>query len=96
MTKSILQTKKECYLCHTTQDLHLHHVYGGGNRKVSDREGFTVWLCAKHHNMSGFSVHFNKAMDYYLKAECQAQYEKTHSRAEFMALIGKNYRGEQL
>ncbi|MEG1662526.1 MAG: hypothetical protein RR338_00915 [Clostridia bacterium] len=90
--KSILQKEKCCYACGRIDGLHLHHIYGGAaNRKISDKNGFTVYLCAYHHNMSNFGVHFDKRLDLILKKECQREYEKTHSRKEFMALIGKNY-----
>lgn len=48
--KSILQTNKECYVCKTTYNLHLHHIcYGVANRKISDKNGFVVYLCQYHH-----------------------------------------------
>ncbi len=28
-----------------------------------------------------------------LRKKCQAKFEETHTRAEFMAIIGKNYLG---
>ena len=90
--KSIIQNNKECYFCHTTLNLHCHHVYGGvANRKISEKNGFKVWLCARHHNMSNESVHFNHEMNLELKRLCQKEYEKTHTREEFMRKIGKNY-----
>lgn len=89
--KSILQTEKKCYVTGATNSLHLHHIYPGKNRKISDQNGFTVWLRSDWHNMSGYGVHFNKELDLHLKQECQRKYEETHTREEFMALIGKNY-----
>lgn len=90
--KSIMQTEKRCYVCGTTYGLHEHHIFfGTGNRKVSERNGFKCWLCGRHHNLSEEGVHFNRQLDLRLKMECQAEYEKHHSRGEFMALIGKNY-----
>ena len=92
MAKSILQDEKCCWFCETTLDIHLHHIYyGTGNRKISDKHGFTAYLCAKHHNMSNNSVHFNKEMDLTLKRACQAKFEQAHSREEFVRLIGRNY-----
>ena len=64
---------------------------GWGNRAVSDREGFVIWLCAKHHNMSEYGIHFNKDVDLEVKQDVQRMYEETHSRDEFMKLIGRNY-----
>lgn len=90
--QSILQSEKYCWVCGTTYNLHKHHIYGGGNRKTSDQNGFWVWLCAKHHNMSNAGVHFNKELDNTLKMVCQQEFERTHTRKEFMDRIGKNYR----
>ena len=52
MMNSIIQSKKECYVCHRQGVLHKHHVFGGSNRKNSERYGMTVWLCPADHNMS--------------------------------------------
>ena len=92
--KSIIQDKKECYFCHTTQNLHDHHIYFGKNRKISEQNGFKVWLCGRHHNMSNSGVHFDYPKDIYLKQLCQSVYEQAHTRKEFMQLIGKNYLGD--
>lgn len=91
MGKSILQDKKECYICGGTENLHEHHIFGGRNRKISERYGFKVWLRADWHNMADYGVHANRDLDLFLKMCCQKKFEETHTRAEFMALIGKNY-----
>lgn len=91
-TPSILQKDKKCLVCGDTVGLHLHHVYRGyANRKISDKLGFVVWLCGKHHNLSNDGVHFNKDLDLMIKKACQREYEKTHTRDEFMNHIGRNY-----
>jgi len=89
--KSILQEKKQCLICGKQTNLHLHHIYHGGNRQISDKNGFTCWLCAEHHNMSNYSVHLNAKLDLEIKEICQIEFEKTHTRQEFTKLIGKNY-----
>ena len=43
--------------------------------------------------MSNSGVHFDYPKDIYLKQLCQSIYEQTHTRKEFMQLIGKNYLG---
>ena len=88
--KSIIQSKKECYFCHKTS-VHKHHIYFGGNRKVSDKNGFTVYLCPEHHNLSNYSVHRDIEIDRTLKRLCQTEYEKTGTREEFIKLINRNY-----
>ena len=41
--------------------------------------------------MSDNGIHFNKELDLKIKKLCQKKYEETHSREEFIKLIGKNY-----
>lgn len=91
MKKSILQEEKECYITGSKINLHLHHIYPGSNRKISDREGFFIWLRADWHVGQMYSVHENADLMIRLKQECQKKYEETHSREEFIRLIGRNY-----
>lgn len=91
--ESILQIGKRCFVCGVAYGLHCHHIYGGANRKNSEAYGFKVYLCGKHHNLSNEGVHFNKALDLQLKELCQRTFEETHTREEFMRIIGKNYIG---
>ena len=92
--KSILQKKKRCLICHTEQDLHCHHVWEGtGRRKISDKYGLTVWLCAKHHNMSDEGVHFNRDLDLALKEAAQKKAMEHYgwTTEDFIKIMGKNY-----
>lgn len=79
---------KHCYICTERgikdvpkQDL--HEVYGGSNRKRSIENGLVVPLCRQCHE------------DYtileWLKKFVQLEFEENHTRAEFIALIGKSY-----
>lgn len=90
--QSILQKEKECFMCGRTVGLELHHMFfGTANRKISDKHGFTVWLCACHHRDGRVSAHRDRDVDLTLKKLCQKAYEEKHSREEFMGLIGRNY-----
>lgn len=90
--KSILQSEKQCYLTGETCPLHKHHIFfGRGLRKISEENGFWVYLLPRLHNMSNDGVHFNRELDLKLKRACQKKYEEKHTREEFMALIGRNY-----
>ena len=93
MVKSILQDEKKCYITGQTNNLHLHHIYRGVNRKISDKHGFVVYLAGWLHNQSDEGVHGKKGkeLDLMLKRHCQMKFEETHSREEFMAIIGRNY-----
>lgn len=94
MSKSILQKKKECYMCGKTQGLHDHHIYMGKNREISEAYGFKVLLCVAHHTSGDYAVHggkYGKLLDDTLKKDCQKKFEENHSREEFVGLIGRNY-----
>lgn len=89
---SILQREKKCYITGATTNLHRHHIYfGNPNRKISEKNGFWVWLRADWHNGASYGVHFDRSLDLELKRACQSAYERTHTREEFIRLIGKNY-----
>lgn len=95
--KSIIQNKKECFVCKATYNLHLHHIFfGTANRKISDKNGFTVYLCQYHHEGT-FGVHGKEGnkLNLYLKRICQKEYEKDHTREEFIRLIGQSYIEEE-
>jgi hypothetical protein len=93
--KSILQDEKACILTGRTDSLHAHHVYGGPNRRVSQENGFWVWLTYDMHNGNDpAAVHNNpnNGNDLLLKQWCQRAYEESgHSREEFISLIGRSY-----
>lgn len=86
--KSIISNEKKCFICGAEQNIEYHHIYSGANRKISDKHGFTVYLCSQCH----LEVTDNKNWkDGYLKALCQAAFESKNSRETFMKLIGRNY-----
>mgnify|MGYP007101833209 CR=1 FL=1 len=38
MSKSIIQKNKECYITHSTYNLHKHHIFEGtANRQLSEK-----------------------------------------------------------
>lgn len=54
----------ECFLCRRFAPLERHHIYGGSNRKNSEKYGLVVCLCHACHNEPPFGIHHNKeAMD---------------------------------
>ena len=73
-----------CYYCNNAKEkLDMHEVYGGSNRQRSMKYGLCVPLCRKCHS--------NELVIRDLKKWCQREYEKTHTREEFINIIGKNY-----
>ena len=72
MKKSILQDEQKCYITGQTNNLHLHHIYRGVNRKISDKLGFVVYLAGWLHNQSDEGVHGKNGheLDMMLKRHC--------------------------
>lgn len=96
---SILQEKDgRCYLCMKLHDdysfkfTQIHHVYfGRGRRAVSEAEGFKVYLCPEHHTEGAEAVHRNHDTCLMIQRDMQREYERKHSRRQFMRLTGKSY-----
>jgi len=91
MSNSLISMSKKCYVCGTTFNIHKHHIYMGANRNNSEKIGAWVYLCATHHNGSSAGVHYNHKLDLELKQLAQREFEKSHSRDDFMKIIHKNY-----
>ena len=49
----------KCYICGRTRWIEHHHVYGGANRKLSEKYGLVVPLCHRCHNEPPDGVHHN-------------------------------------
>lgn len=87
--KSILQKEKEyCYLCgqlpnYMDGPLEEHHVFGGANRKKSEKYGLKVYLHAfKCHREGKRSVHRNKDTRLLIQTDAQRTFEKAHGDRE--------------
>jgi len=93
--KSIIQSKKECFICRVNYDfetitgLHEHHIFEG---KQSEKYGLKIWLCHRHpiSNLR-YSIHYQNQLDLELKQLTQKKFEKTHSREEFIEHFIKSY-----
>lgn len=105
MAKSIMQNRKECYLCRKefnqsgiyydlpSTGLHKHHcIFGMGNRKLAEHYGLWVYVCERrHHEHGAESPHESREVRYELAADAQREFEKTHTRKEFTDIFGRNY-----
>ena len=93
--KSIIQTDgKGCYLCGKTVDLECHHVFGGvANRRISEKYGLKVWLCAGCHRGTD-GAQYNKEINVRLKQEAQKAFVNEHGLKMWMDLFRKNYTGD--
>ena len=89
--RSIISEEQECYICGSTQWLECHHLYGGANRKNSEKYGLKVNLCHDCHNEPPNGVHFNKKRMDWLRAEGQKKFNEVYPDLDFRQIFGKNY-----
>ena len=92
--QSIIQENRECYVCKTTNNLHLHHIIFGQNRKKADEDGLVVYLCREHHEgtigVHGIRGHnLDKRLKEIAELEWLRYYNKT--KEDFIARYHKNY-----
>lgn len=74
----------KCEYCGKYSDkLDPHEVYGGSNRKRSIKYKFVKLICRECHS--------DEKIIEQLRIDVQKEYEKTHTRAEFIAIVGKSY-----
>ena len=92
---SIMHDGESCYICGRNgcgDPLEWHHVFGGANRKLSEKYGLKVRLCGKRcHNGGKESVHINADVRHALQEEAQIKFEETYTDENFFVLFGKNY-----
>lgn len=69
-----------------------HHVFGGSNRKKSEKYHFVAPLRPDLHPNGVFAGEHAKEVDLYLKQKAQAYYEEhIGSREDFIKEFGKSY-----
>lgn len=99
-TPSLLQGdipdgEEVCYITGLEVHCEFHHVLGGTKirRKRSEAIGAWVWVTPEeHHKLHDTPEGMEKLKE--LRKECQTEFEKTHTRKEWMGLFHKNYRDE--
>ena len=104
-SKSVFpQAEGECFLCARLESrpiyhkyLERHHIYYGRDHYMAEVYGFTINLCAHHHRGDADgdkdAVHRRDKNDYddYIKRWAQFEYEKTHTRDEFLSIFGRSW-----
>lgn len=91
--KSIIQKNKICFITGDIYNLHKHHIFGGANRNLSEKDGLYVYLRADYHNMSDKGVHHNRQLDLKLKKIAQKKWQEFYNKTseDFIKRYGKNY-----
>lgn len=91
--KSIVENNPAecCYLCGRMGYLERHHIFGGPNRKLSEKYGLTVHLCRSCHQDSKEGVHFNREKREHLHRIGQQAFEERYPDLSFRGIFGINY-----
>lgn len=76
----------KCFICGRPKE-DIHEIYGGGNRKMSMRNGFCVPLCRQCHQLATLNYGLNMR----LKMICQEKFEENGTREQFLSIIHKSY-----
>jgi len=87
------------YATGRTGRIEIHHVFGGFNRKRSEKFGFVVPLLAEEHPNGAFCTLPSEEriqLDYWLKSECQRLFlEGGGTREEWYSEFGRFYDMEE-
>ena len=108
MSKSIIPTQKECYICRylaapqgyygalPSAGLHKHHImFGIANRKKSEHFGLWVYLCVPHHEYGPDAVHSNRDVRIFLCQIGQQVFAQKYSHEKYMQEFGRDWMCEQ-
>ncbi len=82
---------EQCELCKRWAHLEEHHVYGGPNRKISDKWGMVARLCPSCHRTGKGNVTDDYAESLKLKKKYQAIFEERYPDLSFLKIFGRSY-----
>ena len=87
---------RRCFICQRNRHaggLERHHIFGGANRKLSEKYGLVVYLCHYCHNEPPYGVHHNKKTAEMLHryGQKKAMKEQGWQLETFIEVFGKNY-----
>lgn len=87
---------RKCFLCERSETsanrLEVHHLFGGANRKLSEKYSLTVTLCHACHNEPG-GAHYDSSIALFLHqyGQRKAMQENNWDEQTFREIFGKNY-----
>lgn len=97
MESIIQKDKTHCFICGMNTNLEpldCHHVFGGANRKKSEKYGLKVYIHhSRCHIFGENSVHKNAQVDHAVKRVMQKKAMAHYGWRvdEFIKIFGKNY-----
>lgn len=96
-----MMEERTCWLCGRNgagDPLDVHHIFGGANRKLSDRFGLTVYLCHERCHIFGPEAAHRSgetAERLHRYGQEKAMREQGWNREQFRMVFGKNYLDEE-
>lgn len=79
--------------CIITGDLadHVHHIFSGSRKALSEKYGFLIPLRADWHNITPYSIHMDRDLELKYKTACQDYYINVlgKSKEEWISEFGK-------
>lgn len=93
MAKEHVATGSFCVLCKRHGHTERHHIFGGSNRKHSERYGLVVSLCPMCHREGKQAAHRSKETMQQLHEYGQRLWMEQNSGSveDFRAIFGKSY-----
>lgn len=90
--KSIIQSEKLCYITGRGDHIEEHHVFGGMNRRNSEKYGLKIYLTAEMHRGKR-GIHQNRELADRVKAEVQRKAMEYYdwTIGDFRFIFGKSY-----
>lgn len=90
---SVFTDKMDACIFTGSYEVERHHIWGGTNRKNSEKYGFVVPLRPDlHPNGARADIRHAKQIDTHLKQKAQRYFEENcGTREEFMQIFGRNY-----
>lgn len=85
----VVDDMEHCVFCGWSI-VQIHHIFHGFARNASDRYGYVVPICDRHHRL----IHDGggETMDLVLKKAAQEHFEAHHgSREDFIQTFGRSY-----
>ena len=81
-----------CFICGQYPTERHEAFFGRRNRQKAIDDDLTVYLCKRcHRGTTGVHGKKGKEVNLMLKKLSQEEYEKTHTREDFIARYGKSY-----
>lgn len=79
-----------CVITGSKESIHIHHIFGGAKKSLSEKYGFLIPMRYDWHNMTPYSIHQDRELDLHYKTKCQDYYIQHYGSKEgFISEFGR-------